>query len=44
VGEAMKIFSPWGVDVVSGIEREPGRKDPGKMKAFVSAVRKAEMR
>jgi phosphoribosylanthranilate isomerase len=42
VGEAMRIFSPWGVDVVSGIEREPGRKDPEKLKAFVAAVRKAE--
>ncbi len=42
VGEAMRIFLPWGVDVVSGIEREPGRKDTEKMKAFVAAVRKAE--
>lgn len=42
VGEAIKIFSPWGVDVVTGIEREPGRKDPEKLKAFVAAVRKAE--
>lgn len=42
VGEAIGILSPWGVDVVSGIEREPGRKDPEKMKAFVAAVRKAE--
>ena len=42
VGEAMRIFKPWGVDVVSGIEAEPGRKDPAKMKAFVAAVRKAE--
>ena len=44
VGEAMKVVAPWGVDVVSGIEREPGRKDPEKMKAFVVAVRKAEQR
>jgi phosphoribosylanthranilate isomerase len=44
VGEAIRTFSPWGVDVVSGIEREPGRKDPEKMKAFVAAVRKAEQR
>lgn len=44
VGDAITTFSPWGVDVVSGIEGEPGRKDPGKMKAFVVAVRKAEMR
>jgi phosphoribosylanthranilate isomerase len=42
VGEAIRTFSPWGVDVVSGIEAEPGRKDREKMKAFVAAVRKAE--
>jgi phosphoribosylanthranilate isomerase len=42
VGEAVKKFSPWGVDVVTGVEREPGRKDPEKLKAFVAAVRKAE--
>jgi phosphoribosylanthranilate isomerase len=42
VGEAISTFSPWGVDVVSGIEREPGRKDPAKLKAFVTAVRRAE--
>lgn len=42
VGEAVRIFNPWGVDVVTGVEREPGRKDPEKLKAFVAAVRKAE--
>jgi phosphoribosylanthranilate isomerase len=42
VGEAIRTFSPWGVDVVSGIEREPGRKDRAKLKAFVAAVRKVE--
>ena len=42
VGEAIRTFSPWGVDVVSGIEAEPGRKDREKMKAFVASVRKAE--
>jgi phosphoribosylanthranilate isomerase len=42
VGEAMRVFMPWGVDVVTGVEREPGRKDPEKLKAFVAAVRKAE--
>jgi phosphoribosylanthranilate isomerase len=42
VEEAMRTFKPWGVDVVSGVEREPGRKDPEKLKAFVAAVRKAE--
>jgi phosphoribosylanthranilate isomerase len=42
VGEALRVFKPWGVDVVTGVEREPGRKDPEKLSAFVAAVRKAE--
>ena len=42
VGDAIRIFKPWGVDVVTGVEREPGRKDPEKLKAFVAAVRRAE--
>jgi phosphoribosylanthranilate isomerase len=42
VGEAIRLFKPWGVDVVTGVEREPGRKDPEKLKAFVAAARKAE--
>ena len=42
VGEAIRKFSPYGVDVVSGVERQPGRKDPEKLKAFVAAVRRAE--
>jgi phosphoribosylanthranilate isomerase len=44
VGDAIRTFSPWGVDVVSGIEREPGCKDRAKMEAFVAAVRKAEQK
>jgi phosphoribosylanthranilate isomerase len=42
VGEAIRTFKPWGVDVVSGVESAPGRKDPEKLKAFVAAVRRAE--
>jgi phosphoribosylanthranilate isomerase len=42
VGEAITIFHPWGVDVVSGVEESPGKKDHKKLKAFVAAVRKAE--
>ena len=42
VGEAVRAFAPWGVDVVTGVERAPGRKDPEKLKAFVAAVRRAE--
>lgn len=42
VGGALRMFRPWGVDVVSGVESEPGRKDPAKLQAFVAAVRNAE--
>lgn len=42
VGAALRIFHPWGVDVVSGVESEPRRKDPAKLNAFVAAVREAE--
>ncbi|MFL6310988.1 MAG: phosphoribosylanthranilate isomerase [Terriglobales bacterium] len=41
VGEAIRFMRSWGVDVVTGVEREPGRKDPEKLKAFVAAVRRA---
>jgi phosphoribosylanthranilate isomerase len=39
VGEAISILQPWGVDVVSGVEASPGKKDPEKVRAFVKAVR-----
>ncbi len=42
VGEAMNMFQPYGVDVVSGVEAKPGKKDPAKVRAFVQAVRRAE--
>ena len=41
VAEAIAVFQPWGVDVVSGVEREPGKKDPQKIKDFMTAVRKS---
>lgn len=42
VAEAMHILKPWGVDVSSGVEAGPGRKDPEKVRAFVKAVREAD--
>ncbi len=42
VKEAIGVLRPWGVDVVSGVESEPGKKDPEKLRAFVKAVREAE--
>lgn len=42
VSMALSILKPWGVDVVSGVEARPGKKDPEKVRAFVRAVREAE--
>jgi phosphoribosylanthranilate isomerase len=42
ITDAMRILRPWGVDVSTGVEAIPGRKDPVKVRAFVKAVREAD--
>jgi phosphoribosylanthranilate isomerase len=39
---AVGILQPWGVDVASGVEARPGKKDPEKVRAFVRTVREID--
>lgn len=44
VSEAVQQVSPYGVDISSGVEQKPGKKDYKKIKDFIDAVRSAERR
>jgi len=41
VAEAIATLHPWGVDVASGVEAAPGKKDPVKVREFVTRARAA---
>jgi phosphoribosylanthranilate isomerase len=41
VPDAVARLHPWGVDVASGVEAAPGRKDPDKVRIFVAKARAA---
>jgi phosphoribosylanthranilate isomerase len=41
VADAIRLLRPWGVDVASGVEAGPGRKDPRKLRRFIEVAREA---
>ena len=44
VADAIDTLQPWGIDVVTGVEAAPGRKDPAKVRAFIHNARAAALR
>ena len=41
VAQAIGVAQPAAVDVASGVEKEPGQKDPEKLRAFIESVKMA---
>jgi phosphoribosylanthranilate isomerase len=43
VAQAIATLNPWGIDVASGVESSPGRKDPQKVREFIANARAAAL-
>jgi len=42
VTAAVRIVRPYGIDVASGVESKPGKKDHGRLREFIQEVRRGE--
>lgn len=42
VARAISVLHPWGIDIASGVESAPGKKDHDKLRALVAEVRKTQ--